>query len=90
MKTLIFCIGILICAIGCTEQERAKYYGGTSAIEVPECEKVVNLTWKGADLWILTRPMGGDERPERLTFSESSAWGILKGTIIVNEKCGKL
>ena len=79
-----------MCAIGCTKQEMAKYYGGKASIEVPECQKVINLTWKEADLWILTRPMNKYDNPEELTFSESSSWGIFEGAITVKEKCNKL
>lgn len=48
--------------------------------------KVVNITWKGDNLWILTRPMREGEQPEVLTFSESSTYGVLQGHVVVRER----
>jgi hypothetical protein len=71
---------------GCTEQQRAKKFGGTAKIELKSGEKLVVLTWKDSDLWILTRPMRTSELAEVYEFSESSSYGIIQGKIIIVEK----
>lgn len=71
---------------GCTAQERARDWGGTSTVELERGQKLVTATWKtSANLWFLTRPMRSDEAPETYTFKESAAWGMMEGTVIVKE-----
>lgn len=81
---------ITTCAIvllsSCTENERAKSYGGTQTINLQAKTKLVNVTWKeGSSMWILTRPMREDETPETLTFTEKSGFGLVEGKVIINE-----
>jgi hypothetical protein len=70
----------------CTENERAKLFGGTQTVNLPTKTKLVNVTWKeGSAMWILTRPMRENETAETLTFSEKSNFGIMEGTVIFKE-----
>jgi len=48
----------------CTEQERAKKIGGTAKIELESDKKLVVVTWRNANLWILTRPFRPGEFAE--------------------------
>jgi hypothetical protein len=93
MKTAIMlfllCAAVSVSSVGCTEQIRTRAYGGSAIIEAPNCKKVVNATWKATDLWLLVRPMTENEKPEELTFYESSSWGIFEGSIAIREKCDK-
>lgn len=85
---LLFIFSILI-HHGCTQQQRIRVWGGKGSVSVLAGQKVINVTWKDKDdgnLWILTRPMRGNEKPETFTFRESSSWGILEGTIEIIEK----
>ena len=43
------------------------------------------MSWKEADLWIVTRPMRDTEEAEELHYTEYSNLGILQGKIIVKE-----
>lgn len=86
---ILLCVGFMLLIAGCTEQDMAKNFGGTANIEIANCQKVVNATWKEDNLWLLTRPMREDEKPEKLTLSESSSFGLLEGSVIINEKCDK-
>jgi len=45
---------ILFITSGCTENQRAKKWGGTMSITVPAGEEFVNATWKDNNLWIIT------------------------------------
>ena len=76
----------IVCFVpGCTEQIRAKSFGGKSEQEVPKGQKLVNATWKDSNLWILTRPMRDCEVAETYKFSESSAYGMMQGEITFKE-----
>lgn len=77
-------IGVVLLA-ACTQQERAKYYGGTVKIDLPAGQKLEIATWKDSDLWYLTRPMRSEEKPERYEFIESSAFGLMEGKVIFQE-----
>lgn len=71
--------------LACTEQQRARGLGGTSRIELAGGAKLVNVTWKQADLWILTRRMREGEKAETYWFQESSTWGLLEGKVVIVE-----
>jgi hypothetical protein len=74
---------------GCTENERAKNYGGEMTIELPCDTKFINATWKESDLWYLSREMRADEVPESYIFHADSAWGVWEGTVKFTESfCG--
>lgn len=79
-------MAILAFTAACTQNQRARHWGGTTAIELEPNQKVVNATWKeGNDLWILLRPMHDDEKPETLTFKEKSSLGMFEGKIMLVE-----
>jgi len=64
-------IVILLGATSCTDNQRAKSFGGTSTINLPAGEKLVTVTWKGeADIWYLTRPMKSTDSVETYYFHQ--------------------
>lgn len=71
---------------GCTENIRARAFGGTARIDLNPNEKVVTVTFKESDIWVLTRKRKPDEAAETLQFREFSSLGVLNGTVIINEK----
>lgn len=85
MKKLAILGAIISCSViifvGCTENSRAKQFGGTSTINLPPNTKLVIATWKDADLWYLTRPMVSNETAITSTFKEKSRFGLLEGTV---------
>ena len=78
--SIIF-LGILSLS-SCTENERAKKFGGTMKVEISNKEKFINITWKGEDLWILTQ----DTITKKFYFREDSPYGIIQGEVIINGK----
>ena len=88
-------IGILLmlCAVfimamtvsSCTENMRAKQWGGNASLELPANQKLVVVTWKDNDLWYLTKPMTATDVAETYTFQEESSWGLLEGTYTIKE-----
>jgi len=79
------CLMAFAMAGGCTEQQRAKSWGGTATIDLPPGQKLVTVTWKGDEIWFLTRDMYEGERPEAYDFEESSSFGILEGKVVFQE-----
>lgn len=70
---------------GCS-QIGAKNFGGDYTVELPEGEKLVNVTWKdGSGLWYLTEPMEDGYEPQTYKFQEDSKFGILEGTVTIKE-----
>lgn len=84
-------IGILVAVIfvlsltSCTQNMRAKQWGGEASMELPANQKLVMVTWKDNDLWYLTKPMVASDSAETYTFQEESSWGLLEGTYTIKE-----
>lgn len=70
---------VLAMFTSCTDNSRAKNWGGTQTITLAPNEVLVNMTWKDNNLWILTK----DTTTGVSYFREQSAWGMLNGKIIV-------
>jgi len=71
--------------LGCTENQRARQFGGTGHVEVKPGHKIVGATWKNTDLWVLTRPVRPGEEPETLSLREFSSWGAIEGEMLLRE-----
>lgn len=70
---------------GCSEQTMARNFGGDMTIELEPGQKLEEITWKDDELWYVTRPMREDEFAETHTFQESSAFGLVEGTVTIIE-----
>ena len=76
MRKILLCLVVLIASLtSCTENQRARQFGGTITIELPPGEKLVMATWKETfkDMFgkkaIETNPgPKSEEKPE--TFEE--------------------
>lgn len=89
MKKLIFGI-VLAIAIGfgmssCTENQRARAFGGTAIIQVEPGQKVMMATWKNEDLFYMIEDMEDDYVPHNKTLIESSSFGIIESKVIFKE-----
>lgn len=63
----------------------AKKVGGSANIELPPKTKLVLLTWKGDNLWVLSRPFREGEKAETYTYQEDSKWGLIEAKIVIRE-----
>lgn len=71
MKKLFVVAALALVMVSCTENQRAKSFGGTYSVDLPAGEKLVNVTWKGeSDLWYLTRKMTVKDSAETYTFKQ--------------------
>ena len=84
MKKVLYVLPLLV-LFGCTENQRAKSWGGDATLDLPKGEKLVNVTWKESQLWYLTRPMKSEEIAETYVFHESSNYGVMEGTVTITE-----
>ena len=64
----------------------AKIVGGNGVITLPPKTKLVLMTWKGHDAWLLTRPFRDGEKAEEYTYQEVSTFGIMEATIKIKEQ----
>lgn len=84
MKKLFLFFFLSIFIISC-ENTMTRQYGGTQKIELESGERLVNITWKGDNLWILTK-LDATSKPTVHVFKESSKFGVLEGEISIYEK----
>ena len=63
----------------------AKKIGASGTVKLPPNHKLLEVTYKGDDMWLLYRPMREDEFPEQYIFQEDSKWGFLEGTVRIIE-----
>jgi hypothetical protein len=70
----------------CTEQERARNFGGKIKIDVPEGYKVTSATWKESELFYFIEPMEEGYVPKEKKFVESSSYGIWESEVTFKEK----
>ena len=63
----------------------ARYYGGTTTIDLEPNTKFLDITWKESSLWVLTKPMLENDIAETYRFEEDSRYGLMEGTVIIKE-----
>ena len=86
-KTILSIITVGFLMVSCTQNERVKSWGGEGTINLPKGRKLVNATWKGDQIWYLTRQMKSDDVAETYQFQEESSWGVVEGSFnIIEEK----
>ena len=90
MKKMYFVFGfvMLLAAaiiISLCRQAFTRTMGGTTEIQLEPGEKLLEVTWKGNNIWYLVEPMDSDYIPKKKIFKESSSGGILEGKVIIIE-----
>ena len=75
---LVLSLATLIFA-SCTENARARHWGGTEKIELKKHEVLLNATWKESNLWVLTQ----DTITKVNHFREHSSYGVMEGEILL-------
>jgi len=80
-------VSILSALTSCTDNARVRYAGGRAVLEIASDRKLVNITWKEEDLWILTKArQEGDTVKDTYFFSEKSSYGLKDGEYTIIEK----
>lgn len=71
--------GAVAALSGCTDNSRARRWGGTEEVTLKPNEVVLNVTWKENEMWICTK----DTISGVVYFREKSSWGMMEGTVIL-------
>ena len=87
-------IALLLCGCGQNPNEDvkssgsvvAKKVGGTANIVLPPKQKLISITWKRDDMWILYRPFREGEFAEEYTYKEDSTFGMMEATLRIKEQ----
>ena len=85
MKKIFIVLLLTITLFSCTENKMVKHYGGKRTLELKPNEKLVNVTWKDSELWLLTRDMTSKDSAVTYNFREKSSFGIIEGNYIIIE-----
>jgi hypothetical protein len=87
MKKILALVS-LISVIGltsCTENQRAKNWGGTATVDIPEGQRLIDVTWKGDQIWYLTDDMPVGYEAKTYNFLEESSYGMVEGKVVFKE-----
>lgn len=85
MFLILSVIVLMFISVSCTEQQRVRNFGGTMTIDVEPGQEIMMATFKGEDLFYMTRPMSEDYVPTTKKLVESSSFGVLESTVIFKE-----
>jgi len=78
-------VAALFCVTSCTQNQRARRFGGEMTVRLERGQKLLMATWKDDNLFYLTEPMEENYTPKKKTFQESSSYGILQTKVIFIE-----
>lgn len=79
MRKLVLIGLVSLSLFSCTENQRARQWGGKEKISLKKNEVLLNMTWKESNLWIQTL----DTTTGIQYFREKSSWGMWEGEIII-------
>lgn len=78
MKKLVILLGLSLALLSCTDNIRARRYGGTEEVKLPQNCVFINSTWKESELWITVE----DTLTNQFYMYEKSSLGLMEGKII--------
>jgi len=81
MKKLFWGLLLLVLISSCTDNQRARKWGGTEEVTLQPNEMFINITWKNDDLWVITR----DTLTGIYYAREKSSFGVMQGTIVIKK-----
>jgi len=85
ITTLMLAVLTAAAVISCTDQQKAKSFGGNQTVTLDKGRRLANVTWKEDNLWILTKE--DTTKPVSIYhFKESSSFGIMEGEVTIIEK----
>ena len=70
----------------CTQNQRAKSFGGTAEINITKGQRLIDVTWKEDEIWYLTEDMTPEYEPKTYNFMEESSYGMVEGKVVFIEK----
>lgn len=83
---VLFIIYLMVsCLRSFSEQGVTRSYGGEMDVDLEPNRKLVEVTWKDANLWYLTKAMTDDDVAEDYVFQEKDPLGWMEGSVIIHE-----
>ena len=82
----MFPLMVAVLLLTSCENFAIRNFGGSQTIELEKGQRLVEITFKDNDLWILTEPMDSDYVPKTKTFYEDSNLGVMQGKITIIEQ----
>lgn len=79
MKKLILLSLVVIALMSCTDNQRARNWGGTETFKLEPNEEFVNITWKQDNLWIIVK----DKNTGKFYAREKSSFGVMQGKVVI-------
>ena len=71
----------LLALTSCTDNQRARSFGGTETIKIEPQEKFINITWKQDNLWVIVQ----DTITGTIYAKEKSSFGVMQGKVIIQK-----
>lgn len=65
MKKIVFYLLLALAFVSCTDNQKARSFGGEETVNLEAGMRLINATWKQDDLWFLVEPMPADYTPVR-------------------------
>lgn len=81
MKKLSMVAITLLALVSCTENQKARNFGGTETIKLEPNERFINITWKQDNLWVIVQDTATGDYYAR----EKSSFGIMQGKVIITK-----
>lgn len=81
MRKLTMVAITLLALVSCTDNQRARSFGGTETVKLEPNEKFINITWKQDNLWIIVQ----DTVTGNYYAREKSNFGVLQGKVVIQK-----
>ena len=81
MRKLTMITITLLALVSCTDNQRARSFGGTETVKLEPNEKFINITWKQDNLWLIVQ----DTVTGNYYAREKSNFGVLQGKVVIEK-----
>ena len=81
MRKLTIAAITLLALVSCTDNQRARSFGGTETVKLEPNEKFINITWKQDNLWLIVQ----DTVTGNYYAREKSNFGVLQGKVVIQK-----
>lgn len=80
-KFLTLVVILTVIFSSCTDNQRARRFGGTETIKIESQEKFINIAWKDDDLWVVLQ----DTITGIYYAKEKSSFGMIQGKVVIQK-----